>query len=55
MVGRRPEQEELLYPAAEVARKHSAGVEHETTSGREAYARFSRSAQERYREGTLPD
>jgi hypothetical protein len=55
MVGRRPEQEELLYPAAEVARKHSAGVEHETTSGREAYARFSRSAQERYRVGTLPD
>jgi uncharacterized cupin superfamily protein len=55
MVGRRPEQEELLYPAAEVARKHNAGVEQETTSGREAYARFSRSAQERYREGTLPD
>ena len=54
MVGRRPEQEELLYPVAEVARKHDAGVEQETTSGKEAYAPFSRSLEERYREGTLP-
>jgi uncharacterized cupin superfamily protein len=54
MVGRRPEQEELLYPVAEVARKHEAGVEQETTSGREAYAPFPRSVAERYREGTLP-
>jgi uncharacterized cupin superfamily protein len=55
MVGRRPEQEELLYPAADVALKHNAGVEQETTSGREAYAAFPRSVPERYREGTLPD
>ena len=55
MVGRRPEQEELLYPVADVARKHDAGVEQETTSGREAYAPFERSVQERYREDTLPD
>ena len=54
MVGTRPEQEELLYPVADVARKHGAGVEQETTSGREAYAAFPRSAPERYREGTLP-
>ena len=54
MVGARPEQEELLYPVAEVARKHDAGVEQETTSGKEAYAPFSRSVPERYREGTLP-
>jgi uncharacterized cupin superfamily protein len=54
MVGRRPEQEELLYPVADVARKHNAGVEQETTSGKEAYAPFSRSVQERYRQGTLP-
>jgi hypothetical protein len=54
MVGTRPEQEELLYPVAEVARKHGAGVEQETTSGREAYAAFPRSAPEPYREGTLP-
>ena len=38
MVGRRPEQEQLLYPVADVALKHNAGVEQETTSGDEAYA-----------------
>jgi hypothetical protein len=54
MVGRRPEQGELLYPVVEVARKHDAGVEQETTSGKEAYASFSRSVEEPYREGTLP-
>jgi uncharacterized cupin superfamily protein len=53
MVGARPEQEELLYPVADVARKHDAGVEKETTSGREAYAPFSQSAEGPYREGTL--
>src|SRR5262245_8696776 len=54
MVGRRPDQAELLYPVAEVARKHHAGVEQETTSGKEAYAPFNRSREERYREGALP-
>ena len=54
MVGTRPEQEELLYPVAEVARKHNAGVEEETTSGREAYARFPKSREEPLREGALP-
>jgi uncharacterized cupin superfamily protein len=54
MVGTRPEQEELLYPVDEVARKHNAGVEQETTSGREAYARFPKSREEPMREGALP-
>jgi uncharacterized cupin superfamily protein len=54
MVGVRPEQEELLYPVADVALRHSAGVEQETTSGDEAYARFPRSTLGPYREGTLP-
>ena len=54
MVGTRPQQEELLYPVAEVARKHSAGVEKETSSGREAYAPFPKSTEGPYREGTLP-
>jgi uncharacterized cupin superfamily protein len=54
MVGTRPEQEELLYPVAEVARKYDAGVEEETTSGREAYARFPKSREEPMREGALP-
>jgi uncharacterized cupin superfamily protein len=54
MVGLRPENEELLYPVSEVARKHNAGVEQETTSGREAYARFPKSSEAPMPEGALP-
>jgi uncharacterized cupin superfamily protein len=54
MVGARPEHEELRYPAEDVARRHNAGVEQETSSGREAYAPFERPTAGRYREGTLP-
>src|SRR4029450_4201694 len=55
MVGARPGHEELLYPVVDVARKHDAGVEKETPSGREAYAQFPKSKERRYIEGTLPD
>ena len=54
MVGMRPEHEELRYPVVDVARKHDAGVEQETSSGNEAYARFERSTSGTYREGALP-
>ena len=54
MIGARPEHEELLYPAVEAARKHGAGVEKETSSGQEAYARFPRPTAGPYRDGTLP-
>jgi uncharacterized cupin superfamily protein len=54
MVGARPQREELLYPVAEVARKHNAGVAKETSSGREAYAAFPQSTEGPYRDGTLP-
>lgn len=54
MVGRRPEQEELLYPVSELARKYDAGVEEETTTGREAYASFPKSVEESMPEGALP-
>jgi uncharacterized cupin superfamily protein len=54
MVGARPQQEELLYPVDDVARKHNAGVAEETSSGREAYAPFAKSTERRYTEGTLP-
>lgn len=54
MVGARPDPEELLYPVADVARKHGASVEKETRSGREAYASFGRSTSEPYPEGSLP-
>jgi uncharacterized cupin superfamily protein len=55
MVGMRPENDELLYPVSEVARKHNAGVAEEATSGREAYAPFSKPKEGRYTEGSLPD
>jgi len=54
MVGARPEHEELRYPVVDVALKHGAGVEVETTSGDEAYARFERPVEGPYREGALP-
>jgi uncharacterized cupin superfamily protein len=55
MVGRRPDEEQLRYPVAEVARKHGAGVPNETSSGDEAYAPFARPTRGTYREGTLPE
>jgi uncharacterized cupin superfamily protein len=51
MVGARPREEALLYPVAEVARRHGAGVEQETTSGREAYAPFEDPVGGPYRDG----
>ena len=54
MVGARPAEEGLRYPVVEVARKHNAGVEQETSWGQEAYAAFPRSTEGPYREGTLP-
>jgi uncharacterized cupin superfamily protein len=54
MVGARPKPEELLYPVADVARKHGAGVEQETRSGREAYAPFPKSTTQPYPDGFLP-
>jgi uncharacterized cupin superfamily protein len=53
MIGARPSVEELLYPVVDVAAKHDAGVEQETTSGDEAYAPFPRSTAGRYREGLV--
>ena len=55
MVGVRPDSEELLYPVAEVALEHNAGVEQETSSGEEAYAPYSRPTEGPYPEGALPD
>lgn len=52
--GRHPGSE-VRYPAAEVARKHGAGVLEETDSGREAYAPFSDPVERPYRDGDLPE
>jgi uncharacterized cupin superfamily protein len=43
------------YTVSQVALRHGAGVEQETTVPREAYARLARRAHTRYREGWLPD
>jgi uncharacterized cupin superfamily protein len=40
MTGARREGDTILYPVSETARAHDAGVETETPSPREAYARF---------------
>jgi uncharacterized cupin superfamily protein len=55
MVGARPDPEEFRYPASEVAGAYGASVAEETSSPREAYSRYSRSADGRYRDGLLPD
>ena len=40
MTGRRSADKSIVYPGSEVARRHGAGVETETTSPSEAYAPF---------------
>jgi uncharacterized cupin superfamily protein len=54
-VGYRPPEWHGLYPVSEVAQRHGAGVEQETTTGREAYARFPPPERGPYRDGDLPD
>jgi uncharacterized cupin superfamily protein len=53
MIGKRPETG-LRYPVVDVALRHGAGVERETDSGKEAYARFGQGVEGPYREGDLP-
>ena len=40
MTGRRTREKSIVYPGSELARRHSAGVEAETSSPAEAYASF---------------
>jgi uncharacterized cupin superfamily protein len=49
MVGARSDDEALLYPVSELARRHGASVENETNSPEEAYAPFPK------REAGRPD
>jgi uncharacterized cupin superfamily protein len=46
---------DVIYPASEVAVRHGAGVEKDTTDPREAYASMPPDADVPYREGWLPD
>jgi uncharacterized cupin superfamily protein len=57
MVGTRPrtpEDDQLIYPVAEVARKHNASVDKETTSGEEAYAPFPERGLGRFPDEVFP-
>jgi uncharacterized cupin superfamily protein len=47
MVGARDPDERLLYPVSELAARHGASAEAETTSPEEAYARFAPPREER--------
>ena len=47
MVGARSDDERLLYPASELARRHGASAERETASPEEAYAPFAPPREER--------
>jgi uncharacterized cupin superfamily protein len=48
-IGRRREDEQLVYPVDETALKHGAGVETETPDPKQAYAPFPRAAPAPYR------
>ena len=45
----------VVYPAAEVALKHDAGVREETRDPKEAYAESADDTEVSYRDGDLPD
>jgi uncharacterized cupin superfamily protein len=49
-----PESGSIGYPVDEVALRHGAGVEAETTDPAQAYARFPDPEPTRYRDGWLP-
>jgi uncharacterized cupin superfamily protein len=54
MVGARSEQEELVFPASELALRHGAGVPEETPDPRVAYAPYPRSERARPGRRGLP-
>jgi uncharacterized cupin superfamily protein len=53
-VGARTGAGGLVYPVAEAAQRRGAGVDTETSDPAEAYARFSRPRETRYRDAWLP-
>jgi uncharacterized cupin superfamily protein len=46
---------ETVYPESELAQRHGAGVEKETSDGQEAYAKYGQPTETAYREGWLPE
>lgn len=54
MAGSRTVPFDVVYPVNDVAAKHGASVERETTKPQEAYAGDSQEERSRYRDGWLP-
>ena len=54
MVGSRKRDDPVRYPVSELAKRHGASVEKETTDPREAYAGWGELEPVPYREGDLP-
>jgi hypothetical protein len=54
-VGTRGGERGVLYPVSDLARKHGAGVEKETSSPEEAYLADERPRDGPYQDGFLPD
>jgi uncharacterized cupin superfamily protein len=54
MVGARKPDQALLYPVSELALRHGAGVERETTEPSEAYAEFERPVRARLDDPRVP-
>jgi uncharacterized cupin superfamily protein len=54
-VGTRNEPDEVIYPVAEVAQRRGGSVEEETSSAKEAYARFPKAVERPFQDGDLPD
>jgi uncharacterized cupin superfamily protein len=54
LIGARTPGAEIVYPLSDLARKHGAGVEEETTSPDEAYRPFPEVTDTAYRRGWLP-
>jgi len=46
--------DDCVYPVSDLALRHGAGVRHETTSPREAYAEIGEDREVVYRDGWLP-
>jgi uncharacterized cupin superfamily protein len=54
-VGARKDDDGLIYPVSEAAGRYGASVLEETSSGKEAYARFPKEVERAYQEGDVPD
>ena len=55
LIGSRTPDAGVVYPVSELAQQHAAGVDQETDSPKQAYARYETGRPVAYRSGWLPD